>query len=542
MDKRTLLAITLSLFFLLTYNSFLPKKNVNQTLVSEAKMSQQIDAQRDTSLSKSEINDFTQKSVALATASQQAEVAEVIENKELELKLSNIGGTIKQIHLNQHNITIPVSILFNLDQYDKFPFSWQGNNANRAVYTFSDSKYKITKTYEFPEDSHLILAELEVKNISGLPQSGKIILDGFRIDNSRLDNNVTPVTDQSLFEYSVSEGSGMSIFRKGNATKFSPKENIYKPVPVKWAGFRDKYFAFILKPEFTTTQYTINVENEKELTVGFGSDNFSLEPGSSVTYKASAYVGPQDIATLKRYNNGFEEIVAFSNFGIIDWAAKMIVKIMSFIHNIIPNWGISIILVSLFIYGALYPLTMQSMLSMRKMQSLQPKMNQLRDQHKNNPQKLNKEIMELYKTNKVNPMSGCLPLLLQMPIFIALYQVLWRSIALKGQTFLWIKDLAQPDRLFVFPAAIPLIGNELNILPILMALVMFFQQKLSNKNMVTTDPAQLMQQKMMMLFLPVFIGFMFYHFSSALALYFTVFYALSSFTQWKMSKVVVVAK
>jgi len=174
---------------------------------------------------------------------------------------------------------------------------------------------------------------------------------------------------------------------------------------------------------------------------------------------------------------------------------------------------------------------------MKRMQALQPEITKIREQYKSNPQRLNKEIMGLYKTNSVNPMGGCLPMILQMPAFIALYQALWRTVAFKGAHFLWIKDLSQPDRLFTFPFTLPIVGNEFNILPIIMMIAMFFQQKASTKNMASTDPNQVMQQKMMTMFFPVFLGFIFYKFSSGLTLYFTMFYILSTFTQLKMSKI-----
>ena len=149
--------------------------------------------------------------------------------------------------------------------------------------------------------------------------------------------------------------------------------------------------------------------------------------------------------------------------------------------------------------------------------------------------------MELYKEHKINPFGGCLPFLLQMPIFIGLYQVLWRSIYLKGSGFLWIKDLSAPDRLFILPFSLPFLGNEVNILPILVAIVMFFQQKVTSEGMTYSDPNMQTQQKMMGTLLPVFLGFVFYKFSSGLSLYFITFYLLSTLTQLKMSKVKEVA-
>ena len=167
---------------------------------------------------------------------------------------------------------------------------------------------------------------------------------------------------------------------------------------------------------------------------------------------------------------------------------------------------------------------------MREMQKMQPHIEALKKQYQNDPQRLNKEIMELYRVHKINPFGGCLPLFLQIPVFFALYQALLRSLALKGSSFLWIKDLSEPDRLAVFSANIPFIGNELNVLPILMAITMFFQQKLSSKTTPSGDPQQ---QKFMLIFFPILFGVMFYHFPSGLALYWSVYSLLSLGFQWR---------
>src|ERR1039458_8219752 len=138
---------------------------------------------------------------------------------------------------------------------------------------------------------------------------------------------------------------------------------------------------------------------------------------------------------------------------------------------------------------------MQSMLSMRKMQAVQPKIAALRERYKNDPQKLNTEMMEIYRREKINPFGGCLPFIIQMPFFMALYQILWRAQYFQGQSFLWIRDLSQPDRLIIFSFNLPFMGNELNILPVITGGVMFLQQKISSKNMIVTDEQQATQQK-----------------------------------------------
>ncbi len=171
---------------------------------------------------------------------------------------------------------------------------------------------------------------------------------------------------------------------------------------------------------------------------------------------------------------------------------------------------------------------------MKEMQALQPHIEELRKHYKDNPQKLNKEIMELYRKHKVNPFSGCLPLLLQMPIFFALYQALMRSISLRGATFLWIKDLSHPDRLFLLPNSLPILGNEINILPIVMTVGMFIQQKISMTSTATSGSAE--QQKIMMIIMPLMFGLIFYHMPAGLVLYWFVNSMLMLAFQFKINK------
>ena len=155
---------------------------------------------------------------------------------------------------------------------------------------------------------------------------------------------------------------------------------------------------------------------------------------------------------------------------------------------------------------------------MKKMQELQPVIEELKLQYKDNQQKMHKEILELYRERKINPFGGCLPLLLQMPIFIALYQAMMRFIELKRAGFLWIKDLADPDKLMVFKQSYPVIGKEFNLLPIIMIITMLIQQKMTTTSALQT-PETAKQQKMMGLFMAVFFGVIFYKMPSGLVLY-----------------------
>jgi YidC/Oxa1 family membrane protein insertase len=195
---------------------------------------------------------------------------------------------------------------------------------------------------------------------------------------------------------------------------------------------------------------------------------------------------------------------------------------MKFFHRIVRSWGLSIVLLAVFLNVILFPLTIKSMKSMQKMQALHPQMEKLKAQYKDNPKKLNAEIMELYKKYKINPLSGCLPLILQMPVFIALYQALMRAIELRGNSFLWISDLSMPDAVHI-PFKLPLIGNTLNILLVLMIIAMVLQQRLSTKSMGSAvTPEQKQQQQIMLIMMPIMFGFIFYNMPSGLVLYWFV--------------------
>jgi YidC/Oxa1 family membrane protein insertase len=207
--------------------------------------------------------------------------------------------------------------------------------------------------------------------------------------------------------------------------------------------------------------------------------------------------------------------------------------VLQFLFKLTHNWGWAIVLLSLAIYLVLFPLSLKQMRSMKEMQALQPRILELREMYKDNPQKLNKEIMELYREHKVNPFGGCLPLILQIPVFFALYQALMRSVALKGASFLWIKDLSEPDKLFTLKTNIPIIGNEINLLPVLMMIGMFIQQKLS---LGSSSSGSAEQQKMMLVIFPVLFGIIFYHMPAGLVLYWFINSTLMLIYQMRISK------
>lgn len=283
----------------------------------------------------------------------------------------------------------------------------------------------------------------------------------------------------------------------------------------KYIGARDRYYACIfLNPP--PGEYRFFVDKKKnQLELEFTPQKPSQE------FVFNFFLGPQKIKILKKY--GLERIIYF---GFFNGISKFLLNVLYFLHSFLRNWGLSIICLSLLIYFVLFPLTAKSTQSIKKTQKLQPLIEEIRKKYKDNPEKLQREMIALYKEHKLNPLGGCLPLFLQLPIFFALYQVLIRSVEIKGASFLWIKDLSQPDYI-----PLPFLEKNFHLLPLLMVGIMFFQQKLTTPSSQASE-----QQKMIGWLFPLFLGIIFYNFPSGLVLYWLTNSFLTFLYQWRLSK------
>jgi len=267
----------------------------------------------------------------------------------------------------------------------------------------------------------------------------------------------------------------------------------------------DQYFASILYGFDAET--IVNVDRDRD-------DNpvAYLEASNSLTF--NGYIGPKDYRLLKSID---PVLVNAIEYGWFTWAAKPLFAVLMWLHGIFGNWGWAIVALVVLIRIVLYPLTYKGMLSMQKMKDLAPKMKELREKHKSDPQRMNAAVMELYKKNGANPMGGCLPLLLQIPVFFAIYRVLLNAVELQGAGWmLWIGDLSRMDPTF--------------ILPVLMGASMYFQQRITPSNF--TDP---MQEKIFK-YLPVVFTFFFVTFPSGLVLYWLTNNLLSIAQQYMVNK------
>ncbi len=254
-----------------------------------------------------------------------------------------------------------------------------------------------------------------------------------------------------------------------------------------------------------------------------------LEPGESFSRSMSYYVGPKQHSVLSAM--GKEEVMELGwtggVFGWLGWLLKdalcpFLIWLMNTIFRILPNYGVAIILVTIIVRLIFWPIMQKSTENMKKMQALQPALKELREKHKNDQRKQMQMQQELFKEHKVSPLGGCLPMLVQIPVFIGLFTVLRSAVQLRFAHFLWIRDLSEPERIFEFGFALPLLGwDALNLLPLLMSATMFWQQK------ITPTAGDPQQQKMMGIFMPIMLLAVFYNMASALVLYWTVSQGLS---------------
>jgi len=353
-------------------------------------------------------------------------------------------------------------------------------------------------------------------------------------------------------EYWVSWGCGLSSSESklGNEMKYSkiyammgdevesldPKDPEGKTVlltgETRWIAVSIKYFAGAIIPEnFYGKEALISgrvKRVEKELIdkdfYGVIKAEFSEEEVHQDSYKI--FIGPLEYPMISGFNVGLQKIMGLG-WGPLRPISKLIYHTLRFLYSFIGNYGVVIIIFSIIIKILFFPLTRSSYLSMKKMQSLQPLIAELREKYKKDPQKLNKATMRLYKEQGVNPLGGCLPLLLQMPVFIAMYPLFYQMIEFRGAKFIWwIKDLSSPDT--VAKLNLGLIDWNLNILPIIWVVSMYIQNRLTMK-----DP----KQKMMVYLMPIMMLIFFNNlFSSGLVLYWTVFNILTMFQQFSIQR------
>ncbi len=378
----------------------------------------------------------------------------------------------------------------------------------QKTYIFYDNKYHFDVVVKFSRPNQMLLNNTyRFGWVNGLPPTESYVED----DNNY--NQVNIYIGDELEQFNITEkGRTPEVSLTGRAV---------------WFAIRTKYFLAAVSNVNANVDdgvyYSglgIQRQNYVQRLYDVGFNVRETSGGQADTMRI--YMGPLDHKELKAYDNNLDLLILNNGWyeRTFRFFSLIILQVLEFMHGFIPNYGIVIIIFSILIKLIVYPLTKKSYQSMKEMQKIQPLVQELKEKYKGDPQRMNKEMMKLYKEHGVNPMGGCLPMLLQMPLLFALFIVFRSTIQLRGAMFIpgWIEDLSRSDTLFHLPFSLPFYGNEFNLLPILMAITMIFQSK-----MTMQDP----KQKAMVYVMPVFMLFIFNRFPAGLNLYYTLFNLLT---------------
>ncbi len=382
----------------------------------------------------------------------------------------------------------------------------------------STNGIEIMKSFTFYPDSYLIDIAVRVTNRGAAPFKDRVTMSVSRAmgeSQSRVVfEGASGLVDNNLAEVAIGD-----IEDKGNTDGL-----------IEWVGIVDRYFMSALIPaEAVQGRMQISSAASNTVTNALVLGEVDIPGGQNQTFAFKGFYGPKNNNQLRAY--GYNLVKAI-NFGWFDFLAKPALWFMNMIYSVIPNYGIAIILLTVMTKIILWPLGNKSYKSMNEMKRMQPLMTEIREKYKDDKKKMNEEMMGLYRTCKISPMGGCLPMLGQLPVFLALYNMLYGAIELRHAPFFgWITDLSSPDRLFNFGFSIPFMEPPYGIpvLTVIMGATMFLQQKMSPP---PGDPAQ----AKIMLFLPLIFTFIFINFPAGLVLYWLVNNILSIAQQYYIQK------
>jgi YidC/Oxa1 family membrane protein insertase len=402
-------------------------------------------------------------------------------------------------------------------------FSVSKNSAGNSVTLVAEKNgIRLEKVLTLDNGSYVVDAKHTIKNLSN-PSADLTLYAELVRDNGKLEESMFYATFTGPALYTDAEKFQKIEFSDIEKNKAKLPGTQQKDSPT-WIAMVQHYFAsaWIPSNSFQKDLYVGKLENN-QYRIGVQSKLEALGVGQEKTETLKLFVGPQEEQVLEKIAPGLELVKDYGWFTIL---AKPIFWLLEKIHALVNNWGWSIIFLTILIKLAFFPLSAASYKSMARMKLVQPKVLELKERHKGEPQKLNQAMMEMYRKEKINPLGGCFPVLIQIPVFIALYWVLLSSVEMRGAPWWgWIQDLSKPDTLFGV-----WFGAPIGLLPILMAVSMFIQTKL---NPTPPDP---LQAKLMM-FMPLAFSVMFFFFPSGLVLYWVVNNILSIAQQWQINKI-----
>jgi len=473
----------------------------------------------------------------------------IVENDRVRLVIAGDGARIISVKLKTFYLAkqmkqgekTPVELVadpvrgfagsaINNQSLNKQVFVYGGNINGRHVFTTLVNDVEVKKSFTLSDQSWVVGYELESSLLNG---TNSTILFSSGINESESSNNWGLTRNPRLL--TIKNGKDLEkLNKKIDRKSFSGKFD--------WVAMNSGYFLVAAMPvslqegsvEALSEKVTL-AEKDKPGNLIFSFAHSAVAVNGKANY--NLYMGPSQLKDLKELKAGLEKTV-FSGwawfFGANHWfpmISEFTLWLMNIFFAVFHDYGIAIVLITVILRLVTYPLTQSSMKSMAKMRDMQPKLQAIQTKYKNNPQMLQAKMIEMYREEGVNPLSslgGCIPMLLQMPIMIAVYNVVSKAVELRAQSTVlvpWIHDLSQKEALIQLPFTIPVpfsAGYDtVAILPLIMSVLMFFQSKMSMAKVNMEDPNQRMNQLMMLYMMPVMMFFMFYNMPAGLTLYFT---------------------
>ncbi|HEV8185239.1 MAG TPA: membrane protein insertase YidC [Chthoniobacterales bacterium] len=470
------------------------------------------------------------------------EKIEALRNGDIELRLTNRGGGIAEAHLLNHkaetgpgNITLnsasrlPIGAIIEDPAAPTLPEFAMTRQADGSV-QFERAAQGVTvrKRFSLPpdaqkKDNYLSEMQIDFQNDGAEPyrSAGYFLAVGsvlpihprdmpvytrmvWCVDGKAKATDVNWFSAQTYPVVGVEKRAAQQFFRE----KVDPA--------AEWAGMSNQFFTAILTPlngqasEVWAQRFEVKADAATTLLGiegAMGMPAFELQPGQSSTLNMQVYTGPKLYGRLSKLKHDEAEIM---NFGMWKLVSETLLNFMNLLHRYLGNYGVAIVLLTACVKGVLWPLQNKANRSMRKMSALAPKMQELKLKYKDDPTRMNAEVMKLYKEHGVNPVGGCLPMMIQIPIFFGLFSMLGQAAELRNASFLWVRDLAQPDTI----AHIPGLGWPINILPLVMGATNVWLMRM------TPNTGDAMQRRVLM-FMPLIFLFFCYNFAAALALYYT---------------------
>ena len=544
MDKKGIIAISLAIVIMVVWQVYFapkppPPGSQPAAKVEESPAPQKLSAPSATPAPA--VAAPAEKPKTAPSGEPQAELkTEAISSQVVDYQFVNLGGGIARATLKEHNGDNGTKVTLN--EYGSFPIgavSEQPGEDVLAAYTVSAAPQKgevvcerttpgrvqIVKTFTLPKsekgtDAYMVGLDVSFTNRGEQPYKapGYYVYTGGAALIHKADNPMYTSFDWyrgKLFYKDVNWFGAGHIPLLGTQTSAEKAFFSESGDKISWAGVRNQYFATIIStPEKSgagvwSRRFPVTIDDKPNFGIegALAMPGFTLKPGETAHQQFGIWIGPKQYGLLKKLGHDEDEIM---NFGMFKIVSETLLTSMNWLHGILWNsYALAIIVLTLIIKTMLWPLQNASTKSMKKMQALQPKMKELQAKYKDDPTRMNQETMKLYKEYGVNPVSGCLPMFVQIPIFFGFYSMLGTAIELRNSKFLWVHDLSQPDTVFHVS------GFPVNILPLCMAATMLWQMSLTPKS---GDQAQ---QRVMMFMPLIFISFC-YNFASALALYWTV--------------------